>query len=600
MAASAYYNVWNLDVFFKGGSSSPAFAEHLKSTEKQIGEFNYKIHNWIPANTLADCESLLDILNAFEAVTKKIREAGAYVSCLQAQNTADKKASEHRSVVTNLSALFQSALTVFDQKLTTIDDAVWGEILITAPLNELSFVLAERRKAALEKLSQEEESLINSLAVDGYHGWGQFYDLVVGKMKIPFQENGKQQQLSVGQAANKFSSSDREIRKQIFVNWEKSWKEQEDYLSKVLNHLAGFRLNVYKQRGWDKEVLKEPLAVNRMEKETLDAMWQVIAKNKEPFVKFLKRKAELLGLEKLNWYDLDAPIGEAQSKLSYQEGAAFIIDQFARFGKEMSSFAQMAFENQWIEAEDRPGKSPGGFHTYFPQSKQSRIFMTYSGTPSNVSTLAHELGHGFHTYAMRDLHLLNRNYAMNVAETASTFAEMIVSYASLKNAKSEEEKIALLEDKIQRSVALLMNIHARFLFETRFYEMRKTGTVSTEELNRLMEDAQKEAYGDALGEYHPLFWASKLHFYITSVPFYNFPYTFGYLFSLGIYAQALKEGNGYEEKYIALLKDTASMKVEELALKHLNVDLTKPGFWEQAVQLCIDDVEEFLLLTENR
>lgn len=226
--------------------------------------------------------------------------------------------------------------------------------------------------------------------------------------------------------------------------------------------------------------------------------------------------------------------------------------------------------------------------------------MTYSGTPSNVSTLAHELGHGFHTYAMRDLHLLNRNYAMNVAETASTFAEMIVSDASLKNAKSEEEKIALLEDKIQRSVALLMNIHARFLFETRFYEMRKTGTVSTEELNRLMEDAQKEAYGDALGEYHPLFWASKLHFYITSVPFYNFPYTFGYLFSLGIYAQALKEGNGYEEKYIALLKDTASMKVEELALKHLNVDLTKPGFWEQAVQLCIDDVEEFLLLTENR
>jgi oligoendopeptidase F len=226
--------------------------------------------------------------------------------------------------------------------------------------------------------------------------------------------------------------------------------------------------------------------------------------------------------------------------------------------------------------------------------------MTYSGTPSNISTLAHELGHGFHTYAMRDLHLLNRSYAMNVAETASTFAEMIVSDASVKNAKSEEEKLALLEEKVQRSVALLMNIHARFLFESRFYTERKQGNVSAERLNELMAEAQKEAYGNALDEYHPSFWASKLHFYITGVPFYNFPYTFGYLFSLGIYAQALKEGKGYEEKYIALLKDTASMTVEDLSMKHLKADLTKPEFWESAVQLCIDDVEEFLSLTENK
>ena len=246
----------------------------------------------------------------------------------------------------------------------------------------------------------------------------------------------------------------------------------------------------------------------------------------------------------------------------------------------------------------RSGKAPGGFHTFFPESSQSRIFMTYSGTPSNVSTLAHELGHGFHTYAMRDMHLLNRNYAMNVAETASTFAEMIVSDASVKNSKSKEEKLSLLEDKIQRSVALLMNIHARFLFETRFYEERKQGVVNSERMNELMKDAQVEAYGGALDEYHPLFWASKLHFYITGVPFYNFPYTFGYLFSLGIYAMAQEEGQGYEEKYIALLKDTASMSVEELAQKHLNADLTKKDFWEKAVRTCVEDVEEFLALTE--
>jgi oligoendopeptidase F len=189
---------------------------------------------------------------------------------------------------------------------------------------------------------------------------------------------------------------------------------------------------------------------------------------------------------------------------------------------------------------------------------------------------------------------------MNVAETASTFAEMIVSDAAVRKAKSKEEKIALLEDKIQRSVALLMNIHARFLFETRFYEERKSGVISVERLNQLMEEAQVEAYGGALENYHPLFWASKLHFFITGVPFYNFPYTFGFLFSLGIYAQALEAGDGYEEKYIELLKDTASMTVEDLAHKHLNVNLTEKEFWEKAVKLCVNDVEEFLELTNDK
>lgn len=223
--------------------------------------------------------------------------------------------------------------------------------------------------------------------------------------------------------------------------------------------------------------------------------------------------------------------------------------------------------------------------------------MTFSGSASNVSTLAHELGHAFHQEAMLQVRQLNRAYAMNVAETASTFAEMIVADAALKQAETKDEKLFLLEDKIQRSVAMFMNIHARFLFETRFYEERKQGVVPAEKLNELMEAAQKEAFA-IRGEYHPHFWASKLHFHITGVPFYNFPYTFGYLFSLGIYARALREKADFEEKYIALLCDTASMTVEDLAMKHLGADLTERSFWEDAVRLAVQDVQEFLELTE--
>ncbi|MGD6898993.1 M3 family oligoendopeptidase [Bacillus infantis] len=598
MATALYSEVWDLDVFFEGGSSSKDFAVHIDQTKQLIDEFIMLTEGWQPSSAEQDQQTLLNLIEKFEGTTKKLRQAGAFVSCLEAQNMADSKANELRAAVTVLSAGFQNALTDFDEKLAGFSDADWKELLQNDKLSELEFVLTERRERAAEKLSKQEESLINALGIDGYHSWGQMYDVIVGKIRIPFSDKGQEQLLSVGQAANKFSSPERSIRKNVFKEWENAWDKEQDYLAKTLNHLAGFRLNVYKMRGWD-DVLKEPLEINRMKKETLDAMWGVISKNKQPLVKFLNRKASLLGLEKLSWYDLDAPLGSTETKVPYQEGAEFILDHFSKFGEEMTSFSKMAFENKWIEAEDRPGKRPGGFHTYFPESSQSRIFMTYSGTPSNVSTLAHELGHGFHTYAMKDLHPLNRNYSMNVAETASTFAEMIVADAAVKNAATEEEKLALLEDKIQRSVALLMNIHARFLFETSFYNERKNGMVSGGRLNELMLNAQKEAYADALDEYHPSFWSSKLHFYITGVPFYNFPYTFGYLFSLGIYANALEEGKGYEEKYISLLKDTASMTVEDLAMKHLNADLTKPDFWEKAVKLCMDDVEEFLNLTEK-
>lgn len=597
MTNKMYADVWDLEVFFPGGSSSPEFTKHLEETGTKIEEFTKTVKEYAPSDGITDRKTVRNLIDMFEGTVQKIRQAGAFVSCLQAQNMHDKDADSLRGKVTELSASFQNGLTIFDGKLSHYENDQWKLLLEDEKLHELSFVLTERRTNAVQRLSEKEEMLINKLSVDGYHGWGQMYDTVVGSMQIPFEENGHVSYLSVGQAANKFSHPNREVRKKVFVEWEKAWNEKGALLSKTLNHLAGFRLNTYEMRNWD-NVLKEPLEYNRMDEKTLTAMWRVISNNKKPLVEFLNRKAKLLGLEKLSWFDVDAPIGKTETKMTYQEGAEFILDHFAKFGEEMTSFAKTAFENNWIEAEDRQGKRPGGFHTYFPESAQSRIFMTYSGTPSNVSTLAHELGHGFHTYAMKDMHTLNRNYAMNVAETASTLAEMIVSDAAVKNASSEEEKLVLLEDKIQRSVALLMNIHARFIFETSFYEERRKGLVSKERLNELMVTAQKEAFGDALEEYHPSFWGSKLHFYITGVPFYNFPYTFGYLFSLGIYAKAIQEGKGYEDKYIALLKDTASMTVEELAKKHLDVDLTDDAFWESAIKVCIEDVEEFLALTK--
>ncbi|MEQ6377865.1 M3 family oligoendopeptidase [Bacillaceae bacterium S4-13-56] len=596
---SKYQPVWDLEVFFEGGSSSKEFQTYLSSLEKEMSQLKKIVEDWDQPSSAEDVGSLQQIIKLLSGITTKLSESSAFVSCLHAQNVHDKQAGLLRAKLNQFYAQYATILTMFDEKLVHIDSSVWEELLESPALESLSFVLNERRDKAQEKLSLKQEALINDLAVDGYHGWSQMYDVIVGSMTIPFEENGDVKQLSVGQAANKLSSANREIRQQVFEKLSEAWAEKSDLFGETLNHLAGFRLQTYNHRKWE-DVLKEPLDYNRMSDKTLTTMWDTISQNKAPLVKYIERKAQLLGLEKLDWYDVGAPIAKTENTMSYDEGADFILEQFRKFGPKMAEFTKGAFENRWIEAEDRPGKRPGGFCTSFPDSKQTRIFMTYSGSASNVSTLAHELGHAFHQHVMNDLEPLNQDYAMNVAETASTFAEMIVADAAVKNASSEEERLALLEDKLQRNVALLMNIHARFLFETKFYEERKKGVVSVEQLNSFMENAQKEAYCDALGSYEPHFWASKLHFHISDVPFYNFPYTFGFLFSLGIYAKAMEEGQAFEDKYIALLQDTGRMKVEDLAKKHLDVDLEQPEFWEKAIELCINDVEEFLQLTEEK
>jgi len=599
MTTKTYSEVWDLDVFFQGGSNSPELRSHLDSLLLKLDAFEKTLSTFEVPKDNADAVKIASIISETKDVAENLTQAGAVVGCYLAQDTTDKKASMLQGEIGSIGARFSSSMLIIQQVLSKTEESVWSSLMDSNLLQEFSFVLNEWRDEAKDLLSEKEEDMITALGVDGYHGWGQLYDLLVGDIKVRVTVDGEEKEFSVGQASNLSSHSDSTVRKESYEALEKAWTDKEDFFAKTLNHMAGFRLAVYKKRGWD-SVLQEPLQMNRMKQETLDAMWGAISRHKEPFVDYLKRKSEMLGTEGMHWYDLDAPVTASTEKVSYQKGAEFILKHFGKFGPELEKFSRKAFEDEWIEAEDRPNKRPGGFCTGMPISQQSRIFMTYSGSMSNVATLAHELGHAFHSYALRPVHWMNRQYAMGVAETASTFAEMIVADAAVKEATSADEKLALLEDKIQRSVAFFMNIHARYLFETSFYDERKKGLVPASRLNELMEEAQREAFGDGLGEVHPHFWASKLHFYITRVPFYNFPYTFGYLFSLSIYAKALEEGSSFEEKYISLLRDTAIMSVEDLAMKHLGENITKHAFWEKGIALCVRDVEEFLELTSSK
>lgn len=591
---------WDLDSIFSGGSDSPALNERLEQLEKQINTYYQSVNQW--DHSVSTNDELTTLIKQQETITEGFSQCNSYITALLSANVKDTQAKLLSGKLYALLPRWQSADTILSKKFAEISDNNWQTLLQTDAFSLIAFRMNEIRRDGHRLLSEAEENIINTLSLDGLNAWSSHYDTIVGTIVIPFEENGKVTDLSAGQAFNKMMGDpDPLVREKLFIAWEKAWQEKTSLLSDTLNHLDGFRLSTYKLHGMN-DYLQKPLEYNRLKKETLDVMWATIQKNKQPLVDYLTRKANLFGKEKMEWQDQDAPIilGDLKEKtFTFDEAASFIIENFQKFSPKMATFAQSAFEKSWIEAEDRPGKRPGGYCTELPETQESRIFMTYSNSVNEVATLAHELGHAFHSSVMWDLPALNRDYAMNVAETASTFAELIVADATLKAAKTKEEKINLLDTKLQNALAMFMNIHSRFIFENRFYSARQEGLVSEEEITQMMVEAQKEGYHDALTTYHPHFWAAKLHFFIDDVPFYNFPYTFGYLFSLGIYAYANKKGTSFEQEYIELLRDTASMTTEELAQKHLGVDLTKPDFWQAGIDMVLEDINSFMTLSEE-
>lgn len=598
-----YADTWDLDAIFPGGTKSQELQEKLHNIKEEIKEYQTLILSWNVAENKSP-EPLKKILHKEESVEKGLGQARTFVQMWHDAYTNDEHANVVMGQIIDLLGEVETYSTIFTKKLVSISDEAWQTLLEDEQLKEVAFALNEVRDNGKRLLSEEEEKLITNLNKDGLAAWSQLYDTTVSIMTIPFTDKeGNTTEYSVGQAMNRmYADPDPEVRKQLFDNWEAAWTKYAPIFADTLNHLDGYRLTLQKAHGRE-NFLEEPLEYNRMSEETLDAMWQAVSKHKQSFIDLLKQKATILGMDKLGWQDVDAPVAFGDVKpprYTYDEACDFVIENFASFGPKLASFAKHALENRWVEAEDRPNKRPGGYCEELPESEESRIFMTFTGSSNDTSTLAHELGHAFHSYVMRDLPSLNRNYAMNVAETASTFAETIISNATIAKAKTTEEKITLLNTKLENATAMFLNIHARFLFEKAFYEERSKGIVSEQRINELMVNAQKEAYGDSLSSYHPHFWCSKLHFFIDDVPFYNFPYTFGYLFSLGVYSEYLKNPEGFEDKYIALLRDTGSMKVEDLAMKHLGVDITKPDFWEAGVQLIEKDAEEFISLTNER
>ncbi|MBI3865501.1 MAG: M3 family oligoendopeptidase [Planctomycetia bacterium] len=600
-APARYSQNWDLESLFPHPAGGD-FPQVLDTFRRELEALADQSDRLPPvAESAANPVAWRDFLGSCERLEMRACDLASFVGCHAAADAGNKRIRQFEAALSALDPVRERILTNLEFALRDASDGEFQKLTKADPaLTKIEFFLAQRRKNARLRLPRGEELLAADLAVDGIHAWGRLYDRLSGELRIRVMEKGDIVEKSPGQI--RFDSPERSVRQNNFYAAEKAWSTIADSCADALNHIAGTRLTLYRRLGLA-DHLDMPLHRNRMQRATLDAMWSAVTSRKAVLQKYLTAKARLLGHERLAWYDTQAPLPAADEpgrspEISYDDGADLVVRTFSEFSSDLGDFAQRALSNRWIEAEDRSGKRQGAFCTGFAAAQESRVFMTFTRSYDNVSTLAHELGHAYHSWVLKDQPYFLQDYPMNLAETASTFAEAVLAERRLAESGSRSEKLSILDHLLTDAVAYLMNIHARFLFENRFHEERRAGEVPAARLSELMLSAQKEAFLDALvpDGWYPDFWISKLHFYISGLPFYNFPYTFGYLLSTGLVGLSQEAGDLFPDQYRLLLLATGCMETEAAVQSTTGYDLGCAAFWNKSLDLIERRVGQFLEL----
>ncbi|WP_335873055.1 M3 family oligoendopeptidase [Bacillus sp. 2205SS5-2] len=590
---------WDLQSLYEGGSQSEKLKSIMVTIEVEIEELEKRVEENNHLEEGLNMDKLLIQLGQTQERMSEWLQIDEYLICLYADNVRDSSASTLLSYSAEIHAKLASLLLELDTSLLKLSEESWHNFLQKKEVEPFRFYLEERRQETKGRLPIETEKLIRSMSVNGFAGWESHYKQLLNKLKVSVVKEGIKKEISIGEALHGVAfTKDRSTRIKYAQAIKEVCEENQATFASTLNHFAGFRLDLYQQRGWE-NVLKETLEQNRISEESLHSMMEVINENNHLVREFAKRKLALEKVESPAYYDIRVSSFSTETSIPYEEAVHIIVSQFRGFSEKLGDFAERAFEQGWVEVEDRPDKASGAFCASMPLTKESRIFLTYKGSYQDVVTLAHELGHAYHNEILMDVVPFAREKGTAVAETASTFLENLVLDAAISNARDEREKLALLEKKVINGLKYISMIPNMFIFEQKLYEKRQQGLLSAEEIKALMLETEKELYGDLIQEFDLMKWIYISHFYSADKAFYNIPYTIGYLFSNGIYAIAKEKGDSFPARYDELLRNSGRMTMEQLAEQYLQQDLRKKDFWKASLQPVREGLEEYLSLTER-
>lgn len=586
---------WNMQQIWKSFSDS----EYKKSIEKLqqlIKQISYHVKN-----PIKDFNQFLKIYLSMDNELCSLSESlYAYSYSIYATDTTNTDSLNNMALLEELQVSIADYQLVFRQILKENQTKLSSFFHSFPEYKKYEFILEEEISYFNHQMERKEESIANDLQRFGGDAWSKLHEQIISNMVD--KETGK----TFNQLRNDAYSPDRNIRKESYYKEIALLEQNQIAISSALNNIKGATISLNKKRNWGdgfEGAINRSLFSSRLSRKSLDALISAIEDSIPMWQEYLFEKAKALNLkdekensEKCSFYDIFAPLitesSDKEKDWTYQEAKEFIINKFSEFSSHMGDFVKTAFEENWVDAEIRKGKVGGAFCIDFPLQKVSRVLTNFSGTTSDILTLAHELGHAYHHFCIKDLDYNLCSYPMTLAETASIFSETMVTNSMLKTANLSE-KINLLEIHLSDSCQTLLDILSRFYFEKSVFEERENKELVAEDFCRLMKDAQNKTYGNSLTETkHPYLWAVKTHYYSPSLDFYNFPYAFGQLFALGLYSQYKESPKEFPSQYQELLKNTGSMTCEEVC-KLAGFDITTKDFWLSGIKELRLEFEEW-------
>jgi pepF/M3 family oligoendopeptidase len=582
---------WDLERIYssidsqKFNSDFDKLSKHIASVSKWCDEnFN---NNDKSANKI---EAFLKLNNEYRNLYLKLY---CYTYLLISVDNEDDEAMNMINELDVKNDEFMNICVTFTKWLKDINNL--EEIIESSKyLSEHKFYLNEIFLKSKYMLSNNEEQLINKMQRTGSRAWQRLYTETLSDINIKIKIDGKLKNMSFGELKNMGYQKDSNLRKLASKAEKKACKNISKTISSCINELSGEAITICDMKGYD-SVLHKVLVDARMDYETLNTMIKVIEENLCIFHKYYKTKAKILGNgTQINFCDVYAPISTANEKISYKDSQNLIISSFKNFSDNLGDFAKKAFDEKWIDAEPSSKKSNYAISVDIFPIKESRIMTNFSGNYIDTSILAHEIGHAYHSYCLKDEELLNTDYPIPIAETASIFCETIINNELINNVEAED-KITILERHISDVAYYIVEMYGRFLFECELFKKRKSGILSVEELNQIMGKSMEKVYGNTINKntINEYAWVNNAGFYMAGSEFLNFPYTFGVLFSKGLYAEYLKNKKDFVRDYNKFLKLTSTNNIYDVA-KFMNIDIHSREFWEGAVKIIEIYIEEFI------
>ncbi|HEY89532.1 MAG TPA: M3 family oligoendopeptidase [Thermoflexia bacterium] len=588
---------WDMSTVYPGLDSAEFQAgleDGIQALDKLVAQFDKHgiMLRELPLEANTETSVIFEeILAKFNALGAQLHTLEAYVYSFISTNSRNETAQACLSHLQQELIRFSQLSTRFTAWIGSLAD-VEGLIDNSKLAAEHAFALRKAAIQAQHLMSPAEEALTSDLRLTGGSAWVKLYSNVTSQINVSLELEGEEQTLPLTAVRNLAYDPDRDVRRRAYNAELAAWEANALPIAAALNSIKGEMLALSKRRGWETP-LDVALFNNNIDRQTLDAMLTASREFFPELRRYLKIKARGLGVSKLAWYDLFAPLGKSEEQWEFAEAQQFILTHFASYSEPLAALAHRAFTAGWIDAEPRAGKEGGAFCMWLRQG-ESRILANYQPAYSGMGTLAHELGHAYHNLRRAECSYTQRSTPMTLAETASTFCETIVREAALEKA-NRQEQLAIIEASLQDSLQVTMDITSRFIFEQEVFARRQERELSTAEFCQIMLEAQRATYGEGLDTefLHPYMWAVKSHYYGST--FYNFPYMFGQLFSLGLYARYQADPDTFKASYDDLLASTGMAEAAELAAR-FDIDIRTPAFWVASLGIIKEDIDRLAAL----